>query len=168
MVAVINSSMVRVVTAAANIVPRDPAMPAVAVVPWDPDPVIPLVPVAPAMIIRPITDRDFEADCLRLLHHRRRYGRNCRQKDQKFLFHTLFDHLPRNLFGHNGLFFGTHPRRRDDVSPPDARLTVQPSGIPGNRIVTFPISQKRCWLRFLFPHEASNHWRRDVFHRGFA
>ncbi len=86
-----NVGMARVVTAPARIVPRHPAVPAMAVVPWDPDPVVPLVPVAAAMIIRPIPDTDREIDRLRLRDHRRRYRHDRCEKNQNFSFHTLFD-----------------------------------------------------------------------------
>jgi hypothetical protein len=100
----VDARMGGVKTAPARVVSRNPTMPAVAVVPWNPNPVVPFIPVAPAMIIRPIADRDFEADCFRLLRHRRRYRDDGRQENQNFLFHTLFDHLRRNLFGHKGYF----------------------------------------------------------------
>ena len=90
--------MGRVKTAAPGVVPRNPAIPAMAVVPWDPDPVVPLVPVAPAMIIRPIPDTDREIERFRLRHQRRGYRHDGCQKNQNFLFHTLFDYLLRELF----------------------------------------------------------------------
>lgn len=93
-----NPGMRPVESTAAGIMPGNPAMPGPAIVPRNPNPVVPFMPVTPAMIIRAIPNADREVDRLRL----RRQGRGERhdrcQKNQNFRFHTFFDYLLLKLF----------------------------------------------------------------------
>src|SRR5256885_16999102 len=60
MMAEVDTRMGGIVAATARIMSGNPAVPGPAVMAGDPDPVVPFVPVAGAMIIRPVTDADRE------------------------------------------------------------------------------------------------------------
>jgi hypothetical protein len=71
MIAIMGPSVMAVVAATPVIMSRNPAAIAMAVMSWNPDPVIPLVPVAAPMIIGPVADTDGEFESARLLNKRR-------------------------------------------------------------------------------------------------
>lgn len=75
MLAEANMRMTGIIDTAADIMTWHPAVPTMAVVTWNPGPVVPLMPVTAAMIIWPVPDTDREIDRFRLRHHRR--GKSC-------------------------------------------------------------------------------------------
>ena len=120
MIAVVRPGVRAIVPTPAGIMARDPAAPATAVMPRHPHPVIPLVPVATAMIIRPVTNGYGETERLRLRHQRCGQRHDRCQQNQKFSFHIVFDHLAGSLFGQQQNFVRAHPGR------PHRRLSPSP------------------------------------------
>ena len=104
MIAIMCPSVGVIVSAAPVIVPRNPAAPTVAIMTRHPDPVIAFMPITASVIVRPIAHCDFEADRLRLRHHRRGHCHDCCQKNQKFSFHIVFDPFAGKLFSRNKYF----------------------------------------------------------------
>ena len=74
MMAIMCPSVVAVVAAALGIVSGNPAAPAMAVVARHPNPVVPLVPVTAAMIVRTVPDSHGEFKSASFLNKRRTEG----------------------------------------------------------------------------------------------
>jgi hypothetical protein len=81
MLAIMGPSVMAVVAATPVIMSRNPAAITMAVMPGNPDPVIPLVPVAGPMIIRPVADTDGEFESASLLNKRRTDRHNSCQEN---------------------------------------------------------------------------------------
>src|SRR5215212_8884743 len=79
----------RIISASTSVVPWNPAMPGMAVVPRHPHPIVPFVPITAAVIVRPISNADREIDRLRLRRQWRCYRDDRREQNQNFSFHTL-------------------------------------------------------------------------------
>jgi hypothetical protein len=81
MMAIMCPGVIAVVAAAPVIMSRNPAAPAMAVMSWNPDPVISLVPVTATMVIGPVADTDGEFESTSLLNKRRTDRRHSCQED---------------------------------------------------------------------------------------
>jgi hypothetical protein len=164
MMAEMDAGMGRVKSATAGVMAGNPAMPGSAVVPRDPDPIVPFVPVTAAMIIRPITNADREIDRFRLWRERGCERHHRGQKNQNFRFHTLFDYLLRKLFTASD--YSQTPSPSTQCATLTGRSSATPFGGPWQVTTWLLFRSRRNLPRGIFcGHEISIDLRSGVSHR---